>query len=291
MRDWRRTLMAVVAVAAVITLTASPTWARSKRTTTTTSPPAPGAENAPPGAVVNSWALAPAGSTDPRQPGDRPNFSYSAAPGSVVTDQATLFNYSNVELTFHVYATDAFNELGGEFGLLPESKKPTDVGTWVVLPQANLTLPPQKQATFPITVKIPSTARPGDHVGAILASNDALGAGPSGKLVNINRRTGSRLYVRVAGPLQPELAISKISSSYHPRLNPLSGPVDVTYEVENRGNVRLGGQVQADASGVFGLGSKKGPRIKLLDEVLPGQKVRVKAHFKGIPATFIASAH
>ncbi|MBV8958273.1 MAG: hypothetical protein JO087_05850 [Actinobacteria bacterium] len=209
----------------------------------------------------------------------------------MVTDQATLFNYSNVELTFHVYATDAFNELGGEFGLLPESKKPTDVGTWVVLPQANLTLPPQKQATFPITVKIPSTARPGDHVGAILASNDALGAGPSGKLVNINRRTGSRLYVRVAGPLQPQLAISKISSSYHPRLNPLSGPVDVTYEVENRGNVRLGGQVQADASGVFGLGSKKGPKVKLLDEVLPGQKVRVKAHFKGIPATFIASAH
>jgi hypothetical protein len=287
MHTWRRTLLALVA-AALIALNVIPaSWAKGSRATTTTTPPAPGQGNVPAGAIVNSWALTP--SVD-RQKGDRPDFSYSAPPGTVLNDSLTLFNYSNVELTFHVYATDAFNDIEGQFALLPEAKKPTDVGPWVVLPQENLTLPAHKQATMPFSVRIPSTARPGDHVGAILASNDAIGNGPSGRLVTVNRRTGSRLYVRVAGPLQPELAIRKISSAYHPRLNPLSGPVDVTYQVENRGNVRMVGQVQADASGLFGLGSKHGPKINL-PELLPGQKVQLKAHFNGIPATFVALSH
>jgi hypothetical protein len=246
--------------------------------------------SAPPGAIINSWALAPAGSADPSHGGDRPDFSYSSPPGSVINDSVTLFNYSNVELTFHVYATDAFNNAQGQFDLLPEFKQPVDAGTWVLLPQANLTLPAHKEATFPFTLRIPADARPGDHAGAILASNNAVGNGPSGQLVNVNRRTGSRLYVRVAGPLHPHLVVSKVSSSYHPRLNPLSGPVDVTYEVENRGNVRMGGQVRADAAGLLGLGSKTGPKITL-SELLPGQKLQLKAHFNGVPATFVDLSH
>ena len=286
----RRICLALVAAVIVVLTVAPPSVAKGSRTPTTTTPPAPGAADAPPGAIVNSWALAPAGSVDPSHPGDRPDFSYSAPPGSELSDAVTLFNYSNVELTFHVYATDAFNNLQGQFDLLAEAKKPSDVGTWVSLPQQNVTLPPHKQATFPFSVKIPGSARPGDHAGAILASNDAIGNGPGGQLVRVNRRTGSRLYVRVAGPLQPELAIRQISSAYHPRLNPFSGPVDVTYEVENRGNVRMNGQTSVTASGLFGLGSKHGAKVTL-PEVLPGQKVHLKAHFNAIPATFLAVAN
>ena len=52
----------------------------------------------------------------------------------------------------------------------------------------------------------------------------------------------------------------------------------------------MGGHVRADASGLFGLGSKKGPNITL-PEILPGQKVRLKAHFTGLPATFVDLSH
>jgi hypothetical protein len=52
----------------------------------------------------------------------------------------------------------------------------------------------------------------------------------------------------------------------------------------------MGGQVHADASGLFGLGSKTGAKVTI-PEVLPGQKVKFKAHFNGIPATFVALAH
>jgi hypothetical protein len=286
MQTWRRTLAALLGAVAIIAAVVPPGWAKGSRTTSTTAPPAPGQGPVPPGAVVNSWALAP-GSTDPRQPGDRADFSYSVAPGGSVTDAITVFNFSNVELTFHVYATDAFNQNSGQLDLLPPDKKPADVGTWVVLPQDNLTLLPHQQATFPFTLRIPPGARPGDHVGAILAANDALGTGPNGKMVKIDRRTGSRLYVRVAGALAPDLAIRKISSAYHPRLNSLSGPVDVTYRVENRGNVRMAGRAWVTASGLLGLGSKRSHPLAL-PELLPGQSMQLKVHFNGIPATVLA---
>ena len=119
--------------------------------------------------------------------------------------------------------------------------EPVDAGSWVKIPQENLTLPPGKQATIPISIDIPADASPGDHVAAILASSRAEGTGPDGKVIALDRRTGTRLYVRVAGPVEPKLNIEGVSVNYSPSLNPLSGSATVTYTVANRGNVRLGG--------------------------------------------------
>ena len=50
--------------------------------------------------MIHSWALAPAGSLDPNEAGNRPNLSYTADPGAVVEDAVTLFNYGTAQLTF-----------------------------------------------------------------------------------------------------------------------------------------------------------------------------------------------
>lgn len=235
---------------------------------------------------VDSWALSPAGSDNPNKNGDRPSLGYEAAPGGVIKDAVTLFNLGNVQLTFRLYATDGFNNPDGGFDVLAGDQKPTDIGTWVTLPQANITVPPHKQATIPIEVKVPANARPGDHAGAILASNAALGTATNGKLITLDRRTGPRLYVRVAGALVPELSIEKVHSVYRPALNPLGGTVDLSYRVVNKGNVRLGARQSVSVGGVLGLGSKH-RRPKDLAELLPGQGATVTMSVSGVPATVI----
>lgn len=240
--------------------------------------------------IVNSWALAPASTNgDKNRPSERPFLTYNVQPGDVINDAVVLFNYSNVALTFRLYSTDAFNNEDGGFDVLAADKAPVDVGRWVTLGQETISLPPKSQARVPVTIRIPDKARPGDHVGAILASSEAVGQGPDGKVVNVDRRTGSRLYVRVAGRLTPALAITKISNTYHPSLNPLSGRSEVIYTVENRGNVRLAGRHRVQVEALLGLG-KKASAFRDLPELLPGQDVTLSVSFGGQIATVLHSA-
>ena len=72
--------------------------------------------------------------------------------------------------------------------------------------------------------------------------------------MRLDRRTGTRLLIRVNGPLTAELAVTDVSTDYSPALNPLAGSATVTYVVENRGNTRLGGTATAAVGGPFGIG-------------------------------------
>jgi len=239
--------------------------------------------------IIESWAVAPAGSDDPSQPGNRPYLSYTSAPGSTVTDAITVYNYGNVPQTFRIYAADAFNTEDGSFDVLPGDQSSVDAGSWVKIPQDNLTLPPGKQATIPISIDVPADASPGDHVAAILASSRAEGTGADGKVISLDRRTGTRLYLRVAGPVEPKLTIEGVSVDYSPSLNPLGGSATVTYTVANRGNVRLGGTSSVTVGGPFGLLGKDGPTQELAD-LLPGQSVTYRTTLDGVPATVVSSA-
>lgn len=268
-----------LAVAAVASL-ATPALAQNGGGGATTTPP-PHPPTAP--AVVNSWALTPSGAT-PGQPGTRPNLSYELAPGAVMTDSVTLLNYSNVQLTFRVYPTDAFNNVDGQFDLLPGDKEPVDAGSWVTLPQANITVPAFASATLPITVSVPPDATPGDHAGAILAASEAEGSGPDGKIITLDRRTGSRLYVRVAGPVSPTLDIEQIQGTYHPTLNPLAGTLDIAYTVRNTGNVRLAAKQRLAVKAPFGPAIRRSTPVDV-PELLPGNSVTLTATFKSVPAT------
>ena len=283
----RRAALSVAAAALALPAFGSAGWAQVP-------PPATPPGDVPAGApqpagdpVVHSWALAPAGTGEPDGAGNRPNLSYEVAPGAEVTDQLTLYNLSNVQLTFRLYATDAFNNEDGAFDVLPFDRKPRDVGTWVTLPQANITLQPRTQATFPMTLKVPAGATPGDHVGAVLASSEALGTGPDNKVVTLDRRTGPRLYLRVDGPLAPELTAERIKTTYKPSLNPLSGTATVRYRIVNRGNVRLGGKQQVSIGGVLGVARKRKPATDL-PELLPGQGIDIETDFEGVAATGLA---
>ena len=222
------------------------------------------------------------------QPGTRPSLSYQLAPGAVQEDCVFLSNYSNVPLTFTVYGTDAFNNRTGDFAVLEGDDPPTDVGSWIKLGTEAVTLQPSTGIEMPLTIQVPANASPGDHVGAVLASSRTSADDATGKQVLLDRRTGTRVYFRVAGEENPGLVVEDLSVDYHGSLNPLHGEVDVTYTVRNEGNIRLGAKQEVTVNDLFGAAATKKPRP--IAELLPGNAVTFREHFTGIAATFRLSA-
>ncbi len=232
---------------------------------------------------VDSWALTPTG-TDPNQPGARPTFSYDLDPGATVNDSLTVWNYGSSQLNFHIYATDAYNTQSGGFDLIPSETKPKDAGSWVTLEQDFVTLPPTSKVQLNFTIRVPANATPGDHTAGIVAASETPAVNSEGKHVILDRRVGSRLYLRVNGPAKPALAVENVASDYHPSVNPLSGNLDVTYTVRNTGNVRLGARQRVAVSDVFGDVAEATPAP--LPELLPGNAVTITRHFADVAATF-----
>ncbi len=237
--------------------------------------------------IIQSWALTPAGSVNGNEGGTRSELAYEANPGTVINDAVILFNYSNVQMDFRVYATDAFNNDDGQFDLLPSAEAPVDAGSWVSIVQENISLPPGKQVTVPITITVPIDASPGDHAAAVVASSTALG-GNANQIVNVERRTGTRMYIQVAGLLTPDLVVTRLTSAYQTALNPLSGSSDVSFRVENRGNARMTGTLAVKVAGPFGLGERT-LALPQLTELLPGQHADFAVTVDDVPALMLST--
>jgi len=238
--------------------------------------------------VVHSWALAPAGSDVDGAGGNRPLISLVADPGGVIEDAVTLANFGNVPLVFRIYAADVVVGDDGASTALGADAESADVGSWIDLGAEQIRVDAGSQATIPITIRVPDNAAPGDHSGVILAANAARSTGPDGQRFEVDRRTGTSVRVRVTGPLFPELAVADIRTDYKPALNPLGGSATVTYVVENRGNVRVGGSVSASIGGPFGIGRQEGIATEFA-ELAPGERVTFTEEFTGVPALVVVA--
>lgn len=200
----------------------------------------------------------------------RPRFEYTATPGAFQPDHVAISSNADVPLTLSVYASDAFNTASDGFDLLPASKKPVDIGSWITLTTHTVTLKPHTSVVVPFTVKVPSKVAPGDHVGGIVASLRTYGVDKKGDKVAIDTRVGTRVYMRVQGPLNPRLAIIGLKAKYKGSWwNPFgSGTATVTYTVTNQGNVRLGSHGSVDLAGSYG--SVHSTSVPDVAELLPG---------------------
>ena len=202
-------------------------------------------------------------------PDGRTRFSYTADPGQQVADHYLVRNAGTVTQSFTVLATDAFNDDDGSFGLLETSAEATDAGAWVHFENGanrlQFDLAPGESRLVPFTVDIPAQAGPGDHAGGILAS-----VVTPGDQVNVDRRLGTRMYLRVSGDIQAALTISSVDSQYvGDWWNPLSGGVRVLYTIQNTGNVALASNVSLGVRTWFSApaSAKQGDGIP---ELLPG---------------------
>jgi hypothetical protein len=234
------------------------------------SPPATSPPVGPAAGQTASWSVQPSSRTGP---GNRPFFGYDLAPGGTVTDYVGVTNLGTAPLTLRVYGSDAYNTTTGGYDLLPSGQAPVDVGSWLRLAQTTVTVPARSRADVPFTLAVPLNATPGDHAGGIVASITSSTADGTGHTTRLEQRVGSRIYLRVTGPLRPALRIEDLHADWAGGLVPFTGALTLSYTVRNTGNTRITATPRVAVTGPFGVPA--GDRVlEALPELLPGSALR-----------------
>jgi hypothetical protein len=174
-----------------------------------------------------------------------------------------------VNLVLGVYASDAFNTPEGGIDLLAADGEPTGVGRWTIPEEPSITVPAGGSVTVPFSVAVPEDAEPGDHVGGIVTSLTVSEPDARGNRIDVERRLGSRIYVRVGGGVEPALTFTQLEVDHHASPNPFApGSLTVRYSVENTGNVRLRATRLVRVSPT--VGSTRTAEAADMPELLPG---------------------
>ncbi|MYZ40852.1 MULTISPECIES: DUF916 domain-containing protein, partial [unclassified Streptomyces] len=211
---------------------------------------------------------------------DRSSYTYGVNPGGQIKDAMVVANHSKSPLELAVYASDGYTTDTGQLDLLTKDKKSVGIGAWVHAGRASVVIKPGKSAEVPFTVGVPANATPGDYVGGILTSlkqaDDAEG-------INVDRRLGIRVKLRVSGELKPKLAVEDLHVDYDGTFNPFAkGDATVTYTIHNTGNALLSARQTVSVSGPFGRLRTEAGDIAAPPELLPGEKWKVKVPVHGV---------
>ncbi|WBB95966.1 MULTISPECIES: DUF916 domain-containing protein [unclassified Solwaraspora] len=227
-----------------------------------------------------TWAVQPSSADGPT---GRNYFVYDLAPGAEITDHVAVRNLGDQDRTFTVYGTDGFLTDDGAFALLPADQPATDVGTWIHFDQREYAIPGGERLDIPFRLTVPANATPGDHAGGVIGSIAQLRTDASGQQVNVDQRVAARVYLRVDGPVLPAVNIESMSISYDDPVNPLGdGDVEVTYQVRNTGNIRVGGTGAVLLDGPLGWELARTDPVDL-PELLPGSTFTVTEKITGVP--------
>ncbi len=154
--------------------------------------------SAAPGAAV--FALVPQ-DYDPSLNATRSYFVAVAGPGTTFVNSVRVRNTGTKSGTALLYAVDATTGQTSGAVYLDRSKPRRGVGTWITLGAGSVTLGPGQSQLVPITVHVPAGARPGDHLGGIVAENAALtrSSGNGALQIKIRHLTIAAVEVQVPG--------------------------------------------------------------------------------------------
>lgn len=232
-----------------------------------------------------TFGIAPAGAD---RPDDRPFLAIQAAPGSVVHDHIALLNQDSRPIALQTYAADVVQTRSGGLSADAAGAKGGKESAWVkVEAPKTVAVPPQTKAhgigftIVPITLTIPKTAEPGDHVVGLVAALRAVGTpGKGTPAITLDQRVAARVYVRVSGDLTPDVEVDKIDSSFHGN-GAGHGTATVTYRVRNTGNVRVGVVPSVTVSGPFGAADRTAQGATITD-LLPGGTGTATVTIKGV---------
>ncbi|AWB95417.1 hypothetical protein DCE93_06890 [Agromyces badenianii] len=256
-----------------------------------------------------TWSVQP---SSPDGPDGRTEFDYHVAPGTTISDWVSVSNFSAQPATFRVHGADATTDYDtGAFTLVGADEASVDAGAWTSIDSGaavcadtddeaeaacaqaigtEITLQPGSRADLPFTITVPQDATPGDHAAGIVASFRSTAVDGTGSAVNVSQRVGTRIYLRIDGPLNPVLDIRGTVSGYDGSWNPIGGGIArVGFDLANSGNVRLSATPSARLTGPFGidLGTVTLPSIKNL---VPGGTTHVTAEFAGVPPLILLFA-
>ena len=214
---------------------------------------------------------------------ERTGYNYTINPGSKVDDALVVSNHGDTALELGVYAADGYTTEAGQFDLVVGGAKSVSVGAWVRGGTDRITVAPGQTVEYPFTVTVPKNATPGDYAGGIVTSlaqpDDAQG-------INVDRRLGIKISLRVGGDLKPALAVEDAHVDWNGGLNPFAGgDSTMTYTIHNTGNAVLTSQQVAGVTGPFGMLPTSADKIKAPPQLLAGEKWDVSVPIHDVPAS------
>jgi len=147
-----------------------------------------------------SFALVPQ-RYDKGLPASQSYFIAVAHPGDTFTNSVRVQNVGTKTGKALLYAVDGTTGRTSGAVYLDGAKPRQDVGAWVALGSRSVTLGPGQSELVPITVHVPPNARPGDHLGGIVAENAAVtGATGRGALqIKVRHLTIAAVEVQIPG--------------------------------------------------------------------------------------------
>lgn len=139
-------------------------------------------------------------------------------PGIVIRRTLRITNTGERTGAVRLYAVDATTGTTSGAVYRSEQAPRTDVGAWTELSAGRLNLPPGASRTVRVTVHVPRGARPGQHLGAVVAENATLRRGRSVKRgkgslrVNVKLLTVDAVQVNVPGKRYHHLSLTGVSA-------------------------------------------------------------------------------
>lgn len=230
------------------------------------------------------WSFTP---TSPQSGPGRNWFILDMQPGQVLRDSVAIANTTEEPISFAIYTADAYNAAnGGTFAIKTATDPKKGAASWMTLATDAYTVQPGRKVVVPFEIAVPEGAESGDHVAAIAAMNiNPEGTTQSGGVsLDIKRVVGIRVYIRVAGPVSPELEVDRLKvTTDAPPLGIGGDPSGtLSYRLTNTGNTTLSPTAVAKISG--GLGgpdvTRKAPKVR---QLLPGNSIVVRDTWKGLP--------
>ena len=213
---------------------------------------------------------------------ERSSYSYSVAPGGTVSDGLVVTNRGDSALDLGVYAADGYTTEAGDLDLVVAGADSVGIGAWVTADRSAVTIEPGSSATIPFTLTVPTNATPGDYQGGIVTS---LTTPDAAEGINVDRRLGVRIALRVGGDLSPSVAVEGTHVSWDGSLNPFgTGTATLTYTVRNTGNTVLSARQVASVAGPFGWLRKDAGEIAQTPDLLPGESWPVSVQVSGVAA-------
>jgi hypothetical protein len=144
----------------------------------------------------------------------RPQFSFTlqAAPGHLLHDYVAVANGSTTTpLTVRLSVSDAVTPPKGAGLSYSDGGVQHQIGLWTQLSAMTVTVSPNAATLVPITVRVPSSARPGDYEGSIAAttvSGLTLTQGRARSIFHFTQRC--LVYLRVLGHASAGLRIAHV---------------------------------------------------------------------------------
>lgn len=219
---------------------------------------------------------------------DRTSYSYNVDPGGHVDDSIVVVNHGTSALDLQVYAADGYTADSGKLDLVTKGTASTGVGAWAHTATDTVTVQPDSSVEVPFTFDVPANATPGDYAGGVITSLTQADAAAG---INVDRRLGIKVALRVGGALTPGMSVENMHVSYAGTTNPFStGDATVTYTIRNTGNSFLSAQQVTSVAGPFGWWRATAAALDDTPQLLPGESWTVTVPIHGVLPSFWLTA-